>query len=131
MHQGNDKVSRQRIPEDSAIAVQALSSIVIANADLSFVHKCASGSITSQRVEIWADVGESEVAKRRGNGAGWPGRVGRRGNEGVGRHRILEDPVAAVRMLGSIVIAAADPSFVHNTLCSFEQAVNGLREETP
>ena len=95
------------------VAVRMLGSIVIAAADPSFVHKCASDSITCQRFELWADVGESEVAKRRGSGAGWPGRVGGRWNEGVGRHRIPEDSAAAVRMLGSIVIAAADPSFVH------------------
>ena len=98
-------------PEGAAVAVRMFGSIVIGFADPSFVHKCASDSITCQRFELWADVGESEVTKRRGNGAGWPGRVGGRWNEGVGRLIIPEAPVVAVRMLGSIVIAAADPSF--------------------
>ena len=83
----------QNHPEGASVAVRMLGSLVIAIADPSFVHKCASDSITCQRFELWADVGESEVAKRRGSGAGWPGRVGGRWNEGVGRLIIPEAPV--------------------------------------
>ena len=93
----------QHHPEGASVAVRMFGSLVIGIADPSFVHKCASDSITCQRFELWADVGESEVAKRRGSGAGWPGRVGERWNEGVGRLIVPEAPVVAVRMLGSIV----------------------------
>ena len=63
-------MGRLIVPEAPVVAVRMLGSIVIAAADPSFVHKCASDSITCQRFELWADVGESEVAKRRGNGVG-------------------------------------------------------------
>ena len=63
--------------------------------------------------ELGANVGKSEGAKRRNSGAGRPGRVTGGLNEGLGRHRIPECAASAARMFGSIVIAAADPSFVH------------------
>ena len=52
-----------------------LGSISLVAAHPSFVNKCASDSITCQLFELEADVGESEVAKRRNSGAGRPGRV--------------------------------------------------------
>ena len=63
-------MGNRRIPEDSAAAVRTLGSIVIAAADPSFVHKCASDSFSCQRVELWAYVGESEGAERKGSGVG-------------------------------------------------------------
>ena len=60
----------QNHPEGASVTVRMLGSIVIAAADPSFVHKCASGSITCQRAELRAEFAESEVAKRRANGAG-------------------------------------------------------------
>ena len=57
-------------PGRHRIRCRMLGSIAPAAADPSFVHKCASDSITCQLVELGADVGESEGAKRRGGGAG-------------------------------------------------------------
>ena len=89
-------------------------SIVIAAADPSSVHRCASDSITCQLlIELGKDVGKSEVAKRRNSGAGRPGRVTGGLNEGSGRHRTPGCAASAARMSGSIVVAAADPSSVH------------------
>ena len=86
-------------------------SIVIAAADPSSVHRCASDSITCQLlIELGKDVGKSEVAKRRNSGAGRPGRVTGGLNEGLGRHRIPGCAASAAQMFGSIVVAAADPS---------------------
>ena len=73
-----------------------LGPIVLVAAHPSFVHMC-SYRITCQ-LELGADVGESEVTKRRGNGAGRPGRVGREWNEGLGKRLIPKDAAVAVRM---------------------------------
>ena len=89
-------------------------SIAIAAADPSSAHRCASASITWQLlIELFANVGKSEGAKRRNSGAGRPGRVTGGLNEGLGRHRTPECAASAARLFGSIVVAAAGPSSVH------------------
>ena len=69
----NPGVRRIRCPD--------FGSIVIAAADPSSVHRCASDSITCQLlIELGKDVGKSEGAKRRNSGVGFfsiePGRAG-------------------------------------------------------
>ena len=110
----NEGLGRHRIPECAASAARMPGSIVIAAADPSSVHRCASASITWQLlIELGANVEKSEGAKRRNSGAGRPERVTRGLNGGLDRHRIPECAASAARMFGSIVIAAADPSPVH------------------
>ena len=67
----NEGLGRHRVPECAASAARMLGSIVIAAADPSSVHRCASASVTWQLlIELGANVGKSEGAKRRNNGAG-------------------------------------------------------------
>ena len=101
-------------PGVPASAARMFGSIVIAAADPSSVHRCASASITWQLlIELETNVGKSEGAKRRNSGAGRPGRVTGGLNEGLGMYRIPECAASAAQMFGSIVVAAADPSSVH------------------
>ena len=99
----NEGLGRHRIPACAASAARMFGSIVIAAADPSSVHRCASDSITCQLlIELGKDVGKSEVAKRRNSGAGRPGRVTGGLNEGLGSHRIPGCAASAARMAAKV-----------------------------